>query len=41
MLWQRMPDWHVLSAYMLAATVVAYAGRTWFMATRKGFADVL
>ena len=41
MLWQRMPDWNLLAAYFLAAALVMYAGRLWFMATRKGFADVL
>jgi len=41
MLWGRMPDWSALGAYLLAATAVMYLGRAWFMATRRGFADVL
>ncbi len=41
MLWGRMPDWIGLAAYMLVATLVAYAGRAWFAVTRRGFADVL
>jgi lipopolysaccharide transport system permease protein len=41
MLWQRMPEWGVLSAYLLAAMVVMFAGRMCFEGTRKGFADVL
>jgi lipopolysaccharide transport system permease protein len=41
MLWGHMPDWSGLGIYMLIALAVAYLGREWFMATRKGFADVL
>lgn len=41
MLWGRMPDWSALGGYMLVSTVVMYLGRAWFMATRRGFADVL
>jgi lipopolysaccharide transport system permease protein len=41
MLWGQMPDWTGLGIYLLVALVVAYLGRAWFMATRKGFADVL
>jgi lipopolysaccharide transport system permease protein len=41
MLWGRMPDWRALGVYLAVATGVMYAGRSWFMATRRGFADVL
>lgn len=35
------PYWSGLGLYMLIASVVAWAGFTWFQKTRKGFADVL
>lgn len=41
MLWQRMPDWAGLAAYLAVAVVVLYAGRAWFRLTQRGFADVL
>ncbi len=41
MLWGMVPDWLALAKYLLVATCVMYAGRAWFMATRRGFADVL
>lgn len=41
MLWGRMPDWPGLAVYFIAATITMYLGRAWFMATRRGFADVL
>jgi lipopolysaccharide transport system permease protein len=41
MLWGQMPDLIGLGIYLLVALIVAYLGYTWFMATRKGFADVL
>jgi len=41
MLWGQMPDWLGLGVYLLVALVVAHLGYAWFMATRKGFADVL
>ncbi|MBD5802550.1 Teichoic acid translocation permease protein TagG [Azoarcus sp. Aa7] len=41
LIWGRQPDWPGLSLYMLAASVVAWAGYAWFQKTRKGFADVL
>lgn len=41
MLWGRMPDWHALGIYLAVALVFMYLGRAWFMATRRGFADVL
>jgi len=37
----HLPDWFGLGLYMLVASVVAWAGFTWFQKTRKGFADVL
>ncbi len=40
-IWGHQPDWLGLGIYMLAATVVAWAGFAWFQKTRKGFADVL
>jgi lipopolysaccharide transport system permease protein len=41
MLWGRLPDWSALGAYLGVSLAVMYAGRAWFMATRRGFADVL
>jgi lipopolysaccharide transport system permease protein len=41
MLWGIYPDWIGLALYALGSTIFAYAGYAWFMATRKGFADVL
>lgn len=41
MLWGRFPDWQGLAIYLAIATVVMYAGRAWFRATQRGFADVL
>lgn len=41
MLWGQMPDWRLLGGYLAVAIAVLYAGRTWFVATRAGFADVL
>jgi lipopolysaccharide transport system permease protein len=41
MLWQRPPDWGVLATYLVLAAAVMYAGKAWFTATRRGFADVL
>ncbi len=41
MLWGRMPDWESLALYLVVAIGVMYAGRAWFMATRRGFADVI
>jgi len=40
-IWGHQPDWLGLGIYLLAATVVAWAGFAWFQKTRKGFADVL
>lgn len=41
LIWGHQPDWLGLGIYMLAASVVAWAGFAWFQKTRKGFADVL
>lgn len=41
MLWGQMPDWAGLAVYLLVAIVVMYLGRAWFVATQRGFADVL
>jgi lipopolysaccharide transport system permease protein len=40
-LWDTMPNWEGLGLYMLLAMSVALVGFTWFMATRRGFADVI
>lgn len=40
-LWGQMPDWIGLGAYSLGGLVLMYVGYGWFMATKKGFADVL
>lgn len=40
-MWGVMPDWYGLGIYALAALLVAYVGYAMFMATRRGFADVL
>jgi lipopolysaccharide transport system permease protein len=40
-LWGRMPDWFGLGLYGLASLIVAYMGYGAFVATRRGFADVL
>jgi lipopolysaccharide transport system permease protein len=41
MLWGRQPDWATLGVYLGVSLIVMYTGRAWFMATRRGFADVL
>jgi lipopolysaccharide transport system permease protein len=41
MIWTQQPDWAGLGLYMLGALVVMYLGYGWFMATKRGFADVL
>lgn len=40
-LWGLMPNFSALGLYLLAAILFTYCGYAWFMATRKGFADVL
>lgn len=41
LIWGRLPNWAGLGCYVVAATLVAWAGYAWFQKTRKGFADVL
>ncbi|PZQ32578.1 MAG: sugar ABC transporter permease [Stenotrophomonas acidaminiphila] len=40
-LWGGWPDWAGLGVYCGVAAVLAVGGYAWFMATRKGFADVV
>lgn len=40
-LWGGWPDWAALGLYSGVAAMVAVGGYAWFMATRKGFADVV
>jgi len=40
-LWGHMPDWRGLMIYTAGALTVTYVGYVWFVATKKGFADVL
>ncbi|BBD78875.1 ABC transporter permease [Aerosticca soli] len=40
-LWGQYPDWSGLLAYTLGGLVLMYLGYAWFMATKRGFADVL
>ena len=40
-LYGQLPDWSGLVIYYMLASIFAWAGLTWFMKTRKGFADVL
>lgn len=40
-LWGSVPDWGGLALYTVCATAVAYLGYCAFIATRRGFADVL
>jgi lipopolysaccharide transport system permease protein len=40
-LWGQMPNWIGLVEYTLGGLVLMYLGYGWFMATKKGFADVL
>ena len=41
LIWGHLPNWLGLSAYTLAAILIAWSGYAWFQKTRKGFADVL
>lgn len=40
-MWGQVPDWQGLSIYAMVALVVCYIGYGAFVATRRGFADVL
>lgn len=41
LLWGQYPDWLGLGIYSLASLAVFYAGHAFFVATRRGFADVI
>ena len=41
LLWGQYPDWPGLGIYSLISLVVFYTGHAFFIATRKGFADVI
>lgn len=41
LLWETLPDWTALGVYALAALVFMVLGHRWFVATQRGFADVL
>jgi lipopolysaccharide transport system permease protein len=40
-LWNTMPDWAGLGIYLLVSLAVAYLSYAWFMATKRGFGDVV
>lgn len=40
-LWGEMPDWSGLAFYSIGGLITMYIGYGWFVATKKGFADVL
>lgn len=40
-LWGRMPDWEALGVWTLVGVVVMLLGYTWFMKSRRAFADVI
>ncbi|MFN3703330.1 ABC transporter permease [Thermomonas sp.] len=41
LIWGQAPDWMGLLGYTMVALAFMYAGYAWFMATKRGFADVL
>ncbi|MGZ8187227.1 MAG: ABC transporter permease [Methylosarcina sp.] len=41
LIWNKVPDWHFYTLYLLASGLIAWLGFAWFQKTRKGFADVL
>ena len=41
LIWHRPPDWAGLGLYALVGWAVAWAGYSWFVKTRRAFADVL
>jgi lipopolysaccharide transport system permease protein len=41
LVWGHLPNWTGLGIYTVAATLLAWAGFSWFQKTRTGFADVL
>jgi lipopolysaccharide transport system permease protein len=40
-LWNVPPDWSGLALYLAVGVVISYFGYTWFVATRRGFGDVI
>lgn len=40
-LWGQSPDWQGLFLYSVGGLILMYLGYGWFMATKRGFADVL
>lgn len=40
-LWGTWPDWGGLASYSIGGLIFMYAGYAWFVATKRGFADVL
>lgn len=40
-LWNQTPDWAGLAVYALVSAGIALLGYSWFMATRRGFGDVI
>lgn len=40
-LWGTWPDWSGLASYSIGGLIFMYAGYAWFVATKRGFADVL
>jgi lipopolysaccharide transport system permease protein len=39
--WGKLPDFEILSIYLLGSAIIAWLGFAWFQKTRKGFADVI
>jgi lipopolysaccharide transport system permease protein len=39
--WGKPPNFHHLTMYLFAGSLIAWLGFAWFQITRKGFADVL
>jgi lipopolysaccharide transport system permease protein len=40
-LWGHQPNWEGLALYTFGGLALMYLGYLWFMATKRGFADVL
>jgi lipopolysaccharide transport system permease protein len=41
LIWGKIPDFMILTVYLLIGTLIAWLGFAWFQKTRKGFSDVL
>lgn len=41
LIWGTLPDWRLLTAYLVSTGLIACLGFFWFQKTRRGFADVL